>query len=54
MLGQSFGLALCDLANRGVVPGLIGYFDGSAAGWISLSAREEYLRLRLPDHEASG
>jgi GNAT superfamily N-acetyltransferase len=38
--------ALCDLADRGVVPGLVGYADGRPAGWISLGPREEYLRLR--------
>jgi len=43
--GAGSKLALCDLVNRGVVPGLIGYLDGSPAGWISLGPREEYLRL---------
>jgi GNAT superfamily N-acetyltransferase len=38
--------ALCDLVNRGVVPGLVGYVDGSPVGWISLGPREEYLKLR--------
>jgi GNAT superfamily N-acetyltransferase len=38
--------ALCDLVDRGVVPGLIGYADGHPAGWISLGPREEYLRLQ--------
>jgi GNAT superfamily N-acetyltransferase len=38
--------AMCDLVNSGVVPGLIGYIDGSPAGWISLGPREEYLKLR--------
>ena len=38
--------ALCDLVDRGVVPGLIGYADGRPAGWISLGPREEYLKLR--------
>jgi GNAT superfamily N-acetyltransferase len=28
------------------VPGLIGYEDGSPVGWISLSPREEYAKLR--------
>jgi GNAT superfamily N-acetyltransferase len=44
--GAASKLALCDLVNSGVVPGLIGYLDGSPAGWISLGPREEYLRLR--------
>lgn len=38
--------ALCDLVDRGVVPGLIGYLGGSPAGWISLGPREDYLKLR--------
>jgi GNAT superfamily N-acetyltransferase len=39
-------VALCDLVERGVVPGLVGYLDGSPAGWISLGPREDYLKLR--------
>jgi GNAT superfamily N-acetyltransferase len=38
--------ALHDLVDRGVAPGLIGYLDGSPAGWISLGPREDYLKLR--------
>jgi hypothetical protein len=38
--------SLRDLVSRGIVPGLIGYLDGSPAGWISLGLHEEYLRLR--------
>jgi len=38
--------AMCDLIGSGVVPGLIGYLDGVAAGWISFGPREEYLKLR--------
>lgn len=38
--------ALCDLVDRGVVPGLVGYLDGSPAGWISLGPREDYLKMR--------
>jgi len=38
--------ALCDLVDSGVVPGLVGYLDGSPAGWISLGPREDYLKLR--------
>jgi GNAT superfamily N-acetyltransferase len=44
--GAGSKLGLRDLVNGGVVPGLIGYLDGSPAGWISLGPREEYLRLR--------
>jgi GNAT superfamily N-acetyltransferase len=38
--------ALCELVDRGAVPGLIGYLGGSPAGWISLGPREDYLKLR--------
>jgi GNAT superfamily N-acetyltransferase len=38
--------ALCDLVNSGVVPGLVGYLDGSPAGWISVGPREDYAKLR--------
>jgi GNAT superfamily N-acetyltransferase len=38
--------ALRGLADSGVIPGLIGYLDGSPAGWISLGPRPQYLRLR--------
>jgi GNAT superfamily N-acetyltransferase len=38
--------ALRALVDSGAVPGLIGYEDGSAVGWISLSPREEYAKLR--------
>jgi GNAT superfamily N-acetyltransferase len=37
--------AMCDLVGSGVVPGLIGYLDGEAAGWISFGPREKYLKL---------
>jgi GNAT superfamily N-acetyltransferase len=37
---------LCDLVGAGTVPGLVGYLDGSPAGWISLGPREDYLKLR--------
>lgn len=36
---------LCDLVQGGVVPGLVGYVDGSPAGWISLGPREDYMKL---------
>ncbi|MEP7025233.1 MAG: GNAT family N-acetyltransferase [Actinomycetota bacterium] len=38
--------AMCDLVGSGTSPGLIGYLDGSPAGWISLGPREEYLKLK--------
>ncbi len=33
------------LVRSGVVPGLIGYADGSPVGWISLGPREDYRKL---------
>lgn len=38
--------ALRDLAGSGIAPGLLGYLDGSPAGWISLGPREDYEKLR--------
>lgn len=38
--------ALHTLVMAGVVPGLVGYLEGSPAGWISLGPREDYLKLR--------
>jgi len=38
--------AMRDLVSAGAIPGLVGYLDGSPAGWISLGPRPEYLRLR--------
>src|SRR5918995_6421121 len=37
---------LYSLVRAGVVPGLVGYVDGQAAGWVSLGPREDYLKLR--------
>ena len=37
---------LCDLVGDGVVPGLVGFVDGTPAGWISLGPREDYAKLR--------
>jgi len=37
---------LCELVDAGVVPGLIGYVDGSPAGWISLGPRKDYAKLQ--------
>ncbi len=34
------------LVDDGVVPGLVGYLDGSPVGWISLGPREQYAKLR--------
>lgn len=31
-----------DLVSSGVVPGLVGYLDGTPAGWISLGPRPDY------------
>ena len=33
------------LVRSGVVPGLVGYTDGSPVGWISLGPREDYIKL---------
>jgi GNAT superfamily N-acetyltransferase len=38
--------AMKSLVDRGVVPGLIGYQDGSPVGWISLGPREDYAKLK--------
>ena len=37
--------AMRSLVGRGVVPGLIGYQDGRAVGWVSLGPREDYGKL---------
>lgn len=44
--GETNKEQLCSLVDSGVVPGLVGYLDGSPAGWISLGPREDYLKLR--------
>jgi GNAT superfamily N-acetyltransferase len=36
---------LCDLVDRGVEPGLVGYLGDAPVGWISLGPREDYLKL---------
>jgi GNAT superfamily N-acetyltransferase len=33
------------LVRSGVVPGLVGYADGTPVGWISLGPREDYRKL---------
>lgn len=38
--------ALKSLVDHGSVPGLIGYEDGRPVGWVSLSPREDYAKLR--------
>jgi GNAT superfamily N-acetyltransferase len=37
--------ALKALVDRGVVPGLLGYREGRAIGWVSLGPREHYAKL---------
>ena len=37
--------ALEELAARDLAPGLVGYRDGRAVGWVSLGPREDYGRL---------
>jgi GNAT superfamily N-acetyltransferase len=44
--GATHKQQLCSLIDAGTVPGLVGYVDGSAAGWISLGPREDYVKLR--------
>ena len=43
--GQGNKNAMKALVESGVVPGLIGYVDGTPAGWVSLSLREDFPRL---------
>ena len=45
-VGQVNRKAMKSLVDRGTVPGLIGYQDGSPVGWISLGTREDYAKLR--------
>jgi GNAT superfamily N-acetyltransferase len=44
--GEKNKKALRSLVESGYVPGLIGYQDGSPVGWISLSPREDYAKLK--------
>lgn len=44
--GERNRRALRSLVGSGYIPGLIGYEDGSPVGWISLSPREDYAKLR--------
>jgi GNAT superfamily N-acetyltransferase len=44
--GEQNKRALCELVDGGVVPGLVGYHDGSPVGWISLGPRADYVRLQ--------
>ena len=43
--GSSNKQQLHGLVRSGVVPGLVGYADGSPVGWISLGPREDYRKL---------
>ena len=43
--GSSNKRELRALVRSGVVPGLVGYADGSPVGWISLGPREDYGKL---------
>ena|SRR5215210_2152321 len=43
--GSSNKQQLQALVRSGVVPGLVGYADGSPVGWISLGPREDYRKL---------
>ena len=43
--GSSNKQQLHALVRSGVVPGLVGYADGSPVGWISLGPREDYRKL---------
>lgn len=44
--GEANKKAMKSLVSSGYVPGLIAYQDGSPVGWISLSPREDYARLK--------
>jgi GNAT superfamily N-acetyltransferase len=44
--GEPNKRALKSLVDGGYVPGLIGYDNGSPVGWVSLSPREDYAKLR--------
>ncbi len=44
--GEPNKRALKSLVDGGYVPGLIGYDNGSPVGWVSLSPREDYSKLR--------
>jgi GNAT superfamily N-acetyltransferase len=44
--GEANRRALKALVDGGYVPGLIGYEDGIPVGWVSLSPREDYAKLR--------
>jgi GNAT superfamily N-acetyltransferase len=43
--GEKNKRALHSLVGRGHIPGLLAYENGQAVGWVSISPREEYLRL---------
>ena len=43
--GASHKRELHSLVRSGIVPGLVGYANGSPVGWISLGPREDYRKL---------
>ena len=45
-VGEVNRKAMKSLVDRGVIPGLIGYRDGSPVGWISIGPREDYAKLK--------
>jgi GNAT superfamily N-acetyltransferase len=44
--GEANRKALKSMVGSGYVPGLIGYEGGRPVGWVSLSPREDYAKLR--------
>lgn len=44
--GKKNRAAMKRLVDRGIVPGLIGYVEGSPVAWLSLGPREGYEKLR--------
>jgi GNAT superfamily N-acetyltransferase len=44
--GETNKRAFKSLVDSGYVPGLIGYEKGAPVGWVSLSPREDYVKLR--------
>jgi len=44
-VSESNKRSLKALVDRGIVPGLIGYFGDRPIGWVSLGPREDYARL---------
>jgi GNAT superfamily N-acetyltransferase len=52
--GGSEGLkeAMRTIVHSGFSPGILGYADGIAAGWVALAPREWYARLKTSRHLA--